>query len=126
MKFKEFVLSMLSDADGTGISSKRVIGFMSFFIFVSLIYINTYTSYKTPVVFVDNLMYIVLGVFLAGTLEYFSKRQTSTTFKTGDDTVVNVQPTPPPPAKPPIITPKQPLVEQPQVESEDFIKDDNT
>lgn len=124
MNLKQFFLSMVSDAEDGGISSKRVIGFLSFVVFISLTFINTYTDSKTPNVFVDGLMYIILGAFLGGTLEYFSKRNTSTTVKTGDDASVVVN-------QPPLSKPQKlvgedvpPVV---QVEEEDFIiKDDNT
>lgn len=101
MKFKEFILSMLSDAEDGGISSKRVIATISFIAYLVLTFINTYTAYKTPSIFSDGLMYIILGGFFTGTLEYFSKRQTSTTVKTGDNADITVNPAP---AKPPVVT----------------------
>lgn len=105
MSFKEFLVSMVSDAEGGGISSKRIVGWIAFIVYIALIFINTYTNFKTPNVFVDGLMYIVLGVFLASTLEYFSKRQTSTSVKVGDDSNVTVNNPPATPTKPVTPTP---------------------
>ena len=109
MRFKEFIVSMFSDAESGGISSKRVIGFASFIVFISLAYINTYTGARTPEVFVDGLMFIILGAFLGGTLEYFSKRQPSTTVKTGDNTDVTVNEAPQATTNKPVAAP-QPVV----------------
>lgn len=79
MTLKEFMVSMLSDAESGGISSKRVWGSIFATVYIVLIFINTYTNFKTPDIFVDGIMYIILGAFFTGTLEYFSKRNTVTT-----------------------------------------------
>jgi hypothetical protein len=128
MRFKDFIVSMLSDAEGTGISSKRVIGFVSFLIFIALTFINTYSGKITPSVFVDGLMYIILGTFLGGTLEYFSKRQTSTTVRDNDNVIVNVPSVTPTTTKKPIVdvSTTTTTTNKPTVEDEDFIVDNNT
>lgn len=126
MTFKDFTLSMLSDAEGTGISSKRVIGFISFIVFISLTFINTYAGKLTPDVFVDGLMYIILGTFLGGTLEYFSKRQTSTTVKDNDHVIVNVPSTGPTTTRQPIVDLSTTTTTTKVSEDEDFIVDNNT
>jgi hypothetical protein len=110
MTLKDFLLSMLSDVDGQGISTKRVVGSAAFIVYLILIFVNTYTDYKTPNVFVDGDMYIILAAFFGSALEYFSKRQTSVSFS--DGRVLPPGPAPAPPAPPHVQIPQ---VNAPQI-----------
>ncbi len=69
---KDFIRKMFSAGDD--VSSKRVIGFLSWILFAIIAMVDQFSKYKANGVIVDNLMYIILGVFVAGALEVFGRR----------------------------------------------------
>jgi hypothetical protein len=74
MKFRDFILSMVSDPEGTGISSKRVVGVVGFLAILVIAAVDLFTQYSVSEFIFDGLMYIVIACFFSNAIESFSKR----------------------------------------------------
>ncbi len=69
---RDFISRMFSAGDD--VSSKRVIGFMTFILMGIMAMVDQFTKFEASEYIFDSFMYLLLGVFAAGAVEVFGRR----------------------------------------------------
>ena len=65
--------SMLSDG-GSGLSSKRVVGFLAFMCCAVTLFVDQFTAYKVSPTLFESMMWIVIGSLGITGAEKFAKK----------------------------------------------------
>ena len=73
MNLLENLKSMLSDG-ASGLSSKRVVGFLAFMCCAVAFFVDQFTAYKVSATLFESMMWIVIGALGITGAEKFAKK----------------------------------------------------